>query len=191
MSHMIAARCDKFLANRNECVQARLEEQAAPAVGIFHDSKPWLLGSQSGSDVSFGKNDVLSRLEQICTTEDPSELLKSMCSSYDILDLADSEDDVFEQGMKHLLTAACTAQPATHPHFRKTFILIASAVEGKQMHLQSALDSFLQTNFQPCAMDLSGVLPLSPHTVVLSVTWMWKTNHRIRSNFSPVLPFRV
>lgn len=99
----------------------------------------------------------MSRLEQLRTSDDPSAMLRSMCSSYDILDLADSEDDVFCQGMKHLLAAACDAQPAAHPEFRKTFVLVASAVEGRQMQLQSALDSLLQSEFQPCAMDLSGV----------------------------------
>jgi hypothetical protein len=135
-----------------------LKEQVPVEGGMFHDSKPWNLGSPSGSDVSFGKNDVLSRLEQIRTSEDPSALLQSMCSSYQILDLADSEDDVFKQGMRHLLTAACISQPDAHPDFLKTFVLIASAIEGKQMQVQVALDSLLHSDFQPCAMDLSSVL---------------------------------
>lgn len=160
---MVAACYSPCLSNPPGDVQARLEEQAAPAGGIFHDSKPWLMGSQSGSDVSFGKTDVLSTLEKLCTSEDPSVLLKSMCSSYDILDLADSEDGVFTKGMNLLLTSACTSQPATHPDFRKTFHLIASAVEGKQMQLQSALDSILQSKFQPCTVDLSGSLPTESH----------------------------
>lgn len=106
----------------------------------------------------------MSRLEQIHTSNDPSVFLKSMCSSYDILDLADSEEDVFQQGMQHLLKSACTSQPATHPDFHKTFLMIACAVEGKRIHLHSALDSFLQDAFQPCAIDLSGVMLYPPDT---------------------------
>jgi hypothetical protein len=143
--------------------------------GFFHDSKPWNASSPSGSQVSFGKSDVLATLKDIRNSEDPSTLLKSLCSSYDILDLADSEDDVFQQGMRYLLEAARTAPPDAHPHFLETFALIAGAIEGncKQMQLQIALDSLMHSDFQPFAIDLSSMVlsqisELTPlHTMIV------------------------
>lgn len=136
-------------------------------MGIFHDSRPWHLGSESGSDASFGRSDVLSRLEQIRKAGDPSPLLKTLCASYDILDLADSDDEVFQRGLRHLLAAACTSQPSTHADFLKAFVLISSAVEGRQPRLHSTLDLMLDSDFQPCSLDLSSAPHLPSHDIAL------------------------
>lgn len=116
--------------------------------------------SQTLSDVSFGGPAVMAKLETLAGEADPSTVLHRLCSSYDIIDLADSEPVMFEAGLKHILAAAVSAPLSAEANFQKTFDIITSTIDGRAQYLHLTLKHLLTKEFRPTQIDLSGVPPL-------------------------------
>ena len=113
--------------------------------------------SQTLSDASFGGPAVMAKLETLASVADPAAVLKKLCSSYDIVDLADSEPAMFEVGLRHILSAAVSAPSAAEVHFQKTFDIITSTVDGRALHLRLALEHLMAQEHRPTHIDLSGM----------------------------------
>lgn len=99
----------------------------------------------------------MAKLETLANVADPAALLQKLCSSYDIVDLADSEPAVFEAGLKHILFAAVPATQSAAIHFQKTFDIIISTVKGRTLHLRLMLEHLLAREYCAREIDLSGM----------------------------------
>lgn len=102
----------------------------------------------------------MAKLETLAGEADPSTVLHRLCSSYDIIDLADSEPVMFEAGLKHILAAAVSAPLSAEANFQKTFDIITSTIDGRAQYLHLTLKHLLTKEFRPTQIDLSGVPPL-------------------------------
>jgi hypothetical protein len=110
--------------------------------------------------VSFGKLDVLSRLEQLESSADPCALLKQLSASYDILDLADSDEETFRRGFSLLTKAVSGAGPDLVVELKRTFHIVTNAIDGRLRHQKAALE-VLQEAGPRSSMDISGGPPPS------------------------------
>eukprot|EP00892_Ulva_mutabilis_P006055 jgi/Ulvmu1/3821/UM018_0032.1 len=114
--------------------------------------------SHTLSDASFGGPAVMAKLETLATVPDPAAVLQKLCSSYDIVDLADGEPAMFEAGLKNILSAGVSATQSAEVHFQKAFDILTSTVDGRTLRLRIMLEHLLAKGNRPRTIDLSGVL---------------------------------
>lgn len=151
---------------------------------LFLPSSSIRFDSQTLSDVSFGGPAVMAQLEALASEADPTTLLQKLCTSYDIVDLADSEPAMFEVGLKHILTAAVSAPVSAEAHFQRTFAIITSTIDGRVQYLHLTLKHLLSQEFRSAQIDLSGMPPLQSRWNAPVPLWRTQTTCRLHADAS-------